>query len=163
MKRLFVLSMLISFAMVSSCQKQSSTSEQQLAQRKTDLDARENALEEREKALAEREKAITTARRLPAAPAPQVRPLSPDAAQVKAEREKRIQQLPAEVQAQGLIADPDRIKAERDNRIQERMAQRQRRMEELQARRMGHAVARPATQDTSPSPSPSVSPTPTPE
>ena len=163
MKRLFVLSMLISFAMISSCQKQSSTSEQQLAQRKTDLDAREKALDEREKALAEREKAITTARRLPAAPAPQVRPISPDAAQLKAEREKRIQQLPAEVQAQGLIADPDKIKAERDTRIQERMAQRQRRMEELQARRMAHAVARPATQDTSPSPSPSVSPTPTPE
>ena len=163
MKRLFVLSMLISFAMVSSCQKQSSTSEQQLTQRKTDLDARERALDEREKALAEKEKAITTGRRLPAAPAPQVRPISPDAAQLKAEREKRIQQLPAEVQAQGLIADPDRIKAERDTRIQERMAQRQRRMEELQARRMAHAVAHPATQDTSPSPSPSVSPTPTPE
>jgi hypothetical protein len=160
MKRLFVLSILISFAMVSSCQKQSSTAEQQLAQRKTDLDAREKALDEREKALAEREKAITTARRLPAAPAPQVRPLSPDAAQLKAEREKRIQQLPAEVQAQGLIADPDKIKAERDTRIQERMAQRQRRMEELQARRMGHAVARPATEATSPSPSPSPTPTP---
>src|SRR5438477_12584330 len=101
MKRLFVLSMLISFAMISSCQKQSSTSEQQLTQRKTDLDARERALDEREKALAEKEKAITTARRLPAARAPQVRPISPDAAQLKPEREKRIQQLAAEVQEHG--------------------------------------------------------------
>jgi len=41
MKKLFVLSMLISFAMVSSCQKQSLTDEQQLAQRKAELDARE--------------------------------------------------------------------------------------------------------------------------
>ena len=159
MKRLFVLSILISFAMVSSCQKQSSTSGQQLAQQKADLDAREKALDEREKALAEREKAITLARRPPAAA--QVRPLTPDAAQLKAERDKRIQQLPAEIQAQGLIADPDKIKAERDTRIQERLALRQRRMEELQARRMAHAVVRPATEATSPSPSPS--PTSTPE
>jgi hypothetical protein len=159
MKRFFVLSMLISFAMVSSCQKQSSTSGQQLAQQKADLDAREKALDEREKDLADREKAITLARRPPAAV--QVRPVSPDAAQLKAERDKRIQELPADIQAQGLIPDPDQIKGERDRRIQERMAQRQRRMEELQTKRMAHAVTRPATQDTSPSPS--ASPTPTPE
>jgi len=55
MKKLFVLLMLISFAMICSCQITRLTAEQQLAQRKTELDARENALDEREKALAERE------------------------------------------------------------------------------------------------------------
>ena len=44
---MFVLSMLISFAMICSCQKQDSAAEQQLAQRKTELDARETALIER--------------------------------------------------------------------------------------------------------------------
>src|SRR5437773_12532586 len=56
---------------------------------------------------------------------------------VKAEKEKRLQQLPPE--AQGLIADPSRMaagKEERDRRIQERLAQRQRRLEELQRMRM---------------------------
>src|SRR3989454_6203060 len=67
MKKLFVLSMLISFAMVCSCQKQDSAAEPQLAQRKAELDAREKALDEREKALAEREKATTNIRKLPVA------------------------------------------------------------------------------------------------
>ena len=40
--------MLISFAMICSCQKQDSAAEQ-LAQRKAELDAREKALDEREK------------------------------------------------------------------------------------------------------------------
>jgi len=56
MKKTLALSLLIPFALVCSCQKQDSTAEQQLAQRKTELDAREKALDEREKALAEREK-----------------------------------------------------------------------------------------------------------
>src|SRR5882724_12846262 len=66
MKKMFVLSMLISLAMICSCQKQDSTVEAQLAQRKVELDSREQALDEREKALeqreeaaADREKAIT--------------------------------------------------------------------------------------------------------
>src|SRR6266478_7896195 len=100
MKRLFVLSMLISFAMVSSCQKQSSTSEQQLAQRKAELDAREKALDEREKALAEREKAITSARMIPSDL--QSRRQVRDPAQVKAERERKLQELPPDLK--GLIA-----------------------------------------------------------
>src|SRR2546428_1807582 len=62
MRKLFTLTMLISFAMICSCQKQDSAAERQLAQRKTELDARENALDEREKALAEREKATAIAR-----------------------------------------------------------------------------------------------------
>jgi hypothetical protein len=56
MKKLFALSMLISFAMICSCQKHDSAAEQQFVQRKAELDAREKALDEREKALAEREK-----------------------------------------------------------------------------------------------------------
>ena len=130
MKKIFVLSILISFAMVSSCQKQSSTAEQQLAQRKAELDAREKALDEREKALAEKEKATASARTiLPNLQSPgQVR----DPAQVKAEGDaetsakvKKIQQLPAEVQA--LMPDPGQVQAQRDRIIQGR---RQRGLEE---------------------------------
>jgi len=110
MKKLFVLSMLISFAMVCSCQKQDSAAEQQLAQRKAELDAREKTLDEREKALAERERAMASRRVKPADVQPQgtIR----DPAQVKAERDRRIQQLPPELQLQGLIADPSRDKAD---------------------------------------------------
>jgi hypothetical protein len=127
MKKLFVLSMLISFAMLSSCHKQSSTDEQQLAQRKAELDAREKALEQREKTKPseQREKAKTSAQA--ALPDPQL---------------------------QGLIRDPAQINAERDRRIQERVSQRERRMEELRARRMAHAVPSPGAEATSPSPSP---------
>jgi len=135
MKKIFVLSILISFAMVSSCQKQSSTAEQQLAQRKAELDAREKALDEREKALAEKEKATASARTiLPNLQSPgQVR----DPAQVKAEGDaetsakvRQIQQLPAEVQA--LMPDPAQVQAQRDRIIQGR---RQRGLEEPRMKR----------------------------
>src|SRR5438132_5434758 len=173
MKKLFILSMLISFAMVCSCKKQDSAVEQQLAQRKAELDAREKALDERETALAERERATASRRMKPADVQPQgtIR----DPAQVKAERDKRIQQLPPELQLQGLIADPSRDNADKDSRMQERLAQRQRRMEDLQKARMSRdvkpgAAASPETEATSPAPlaaspaaeatSPSPSPTP---
>jgi hypothetical protein len=81
MKRTFVLSLLIPFALVCSCQKQDSTAEQQLAQRKTELDAREKALDEREKALAEREKLVAKPRVAPIprpAPAESQRTVPPD-------------------------------------------------------------------------------------
>src|ERR1700730_11649634 len=72
MKKMLTLLLLISFAMISSCQKQDSTAEQQLAQRKVELDAREEALaerksvlDEREKALDEREKVIANVRTIP--------------------------------------------------------------------------------------------------
>src|SRR5437762_7084224 len=105
MKKIFVISMLISFAMICSCQKQDLATEQQLAQRKAELDARKKALDEREKALAERKNAATNIRKIPA---DVQRPVQ-DAAQVKAEKEKRLQQLPPE--AQVLIADPSRMAA----------------------------------------------------
>jgi hypothetical protein len=113
MKKVFVISMLIPLAMVCSCQKQDTLAEQQLAQRKADLDTREKALDDREKALAERETAVARAAMLPADaqlralrrnPASNVQPsasvpsgLAPsvDAAQVRANREKRMQELRA--------------------------------------------------------------------
>jgi hypothetical protein len=77
MKKTLVLSLLIPFALVCSCQKQDSTAEQQLAQRKTELDAREKALDEREKALAEREKLVARRR---VAPVPRPAPAEPQRA-----------------------------------------------------------------------------------
>jgi uncharacterized protein with von Willebrand factor type A (vWA) domain len=152
MKKLFTLSMLICFAMICSCQKQDSAAEQQLAQRKAELDAREKALDEREKALAERENATTNIRPIPAI----VPRRTPDASQVKAERDRRIQQLPPE--AQRLILDPAAVQAQRDKR-------RQQMLEKLQRMNSGApgspaatftnpSAASPAVEATSPSPSP---------
>ena len=59
MKKFFVASLLIPFALACSCQKHDTTAEQQLVQRKAELDAREKALDERENALADREKLAT--------------------------------------------------------------------------------------------------------
>jgi len=72
MKKTLLLSLLIPFALVCSCQKQDSTAEQQLAQRKAELDAREKALDEKEKALAERAKVVVRPR---VAPVPRPRPV----------------------------------------------------------------------------------------
>ncbi len=177
MKKIFVLSMLISFAMICSCQKQDSAAERQLAQRKTELDARENALDEREKALAEREKATAIARPiLPRTISPNIQ--SPgqvrdagqpkiDPAQARAERDKRLQQLPADIRA--IMPNPSGMNAPSEARMQERLAERQRKLEELQKMRSG-AAAPPALQASTPpslatSPgaeatSPSPSPTP---
>ena len=158
--------MLISFAMICSCQKQDSTAEQQLAQRKAELDTREKALDEREKALAEREKVRA---RAPTNPSDlQSRAQVRDPAQVKAEGERRLQQLPPDLQ--GLIADPSQGRDENDTRMKERLAQRQRRMEQLERGRMAHAVKPFGEEATSPTPSPAIeatspspSPSPTPE
>src|SRR4029077_10463245 len=119
MKKLFALTMLISFAMICSCQKQDSAAEQQLAQRKAELDAREKALDERERALAEKEKATTNMRTIPIVPR-----RTPDAAQAKAERDRRIQQLPPD--AQRLILDPEQVRAQRDQRRQQMLERLQR-------------------------------------
>jgi hypothetical protein len=74
MKKFFALSILISFAIFSSCEKQDSAAEQQLTQRKTELDAREKALDEREKALAERRTLVAKPR---VAPVPRTAPAGP--------------------------------------------------------------------------------------
>jgi len=130
MKKLLTLTMLISLAMICSCQKQGSAAERQLGQRKAELDAREKELDEREKALAERERA--TAQSVPDA---QLRTQARDPAQLKADRDRRLQQLPSDVRQ--LIPDAAQVKANRDARIQERLAQRQQRLQELEKTR-GH-------------------------
>ncbi len=141
MKKTLFLSTLISFAIICSCQKQDSAAEAQLAQRKTELDVREEALIQREKAVdekekevAEREKALANSRII------QSRQQARNPAEVEAEREKRLQQLPPEVRAlipnrdqmnsaraakerepalQGQTPDPAQAKAERDRKIQQ--------------------------------------------
>jgi hypothetical protein len=144
MKKTLALSLLIPFALLCSCQKQDSTAEQQLAQRKTELDAREQALDEREKALAEREKLVAKPRI-----APVLRP-----APAAAEPQRTV---PPELT--GLLADPSQMRTEREQRMQERLAQRQRKMEEVQrmrvpALRRSQATVPATDQAASPSPSP---------
>jgi hypothetical protein len=134
MKRIFVLSTFICFAMICGCQRQDSAAEAQFAQRKTELDTREKALDEREKALDEREKAVANGRVI------QSGQQARNPADVEAEKEKRLQQLPPELRAlipnreqmnaarlrkqretavQGQTSDPEQAKAERDKRIQQ--------------------------------------------
>jgi ribosomal protein L29 len=182
MKRMFVLSTLICLAIVCSCQKQDSTAEAQLAQRKAELDTREKALDEREKALVEREKALANSRIIPA------RQQARNPAEVEAEREKRLQQLPPELRAlipnreqmnsklakerepalQGQTPDPEQAKAEREKRIQELPPEfqaiiRNRSLNafEEERRKKMNAMASPNAEssDTQPD-SPSPSPTP---
>jgi hypothetical protein len=165
MKKMFVLSMLISFAMICSCQKQDSAAEQQLAQRKTEVDTREtalikrlnaldekvNALDKKVKALAEKEQTTLNA----GTTATGVQGQTPDPAEVIAERDRAIQQFRA------LIPNPSRITAG-DPAKQKRPAARQLGPEDLQrqwqqnldkAKMSGKAVS-PAVEATSPIPSP---------
>jgi chromosome segregation ATPase len=108
MKKILILSMLISFMIICSCQKQDSAAEQELAQRKTQLDARENALDERMNALDEKVKALDQRVRVLAENQKAManagislnagQGQTPDPAQQQAERE-RIQQFSAEMRA----------------------------------------------------------------
>src|SRR5438067_9160274 len=130
MKRMVLISTFICFAIICACQKQDSAAEAQLAQRKAELDTREKALDEKEKALLEREKAVANSRVIQ----------SRNPAEVEADREKRLQQLPPELRAlvpnhaqvdsarlakereaarQGQTSDPAQPKAEREKRIQQ--------------------------------------------
>jgi predicted nucleic acid-binding Zn-ribbon protein len=156
MKRMVLVSVISCSALVCSCQKQDTTAKARLAQQKTELDAREKALNEREKKLAEREKGMTRLRTVPSrieSPRPAV-----DPEQAKAERERRIQQLPPELQA--LIRDRtllDARAAEKNRGTEDRAAELQRRLEEARSKKIG-AMATPGaeisdTQTTSPSPS----------
>ena len=142
MEKTLAVSLLIAFALVCSCEKQDSTAEQELAQRETQLDAREKALDEREQALAKREKLLVKPRIAPrprTAPSPRQRPVPAD--------------------RQGRMADPSQLSTEREQRMQEPLAERRRRMEEVQRMRdpavQGNEASAPATeQAASPSPSP---------
>jgi len=120
--------------MICACQKQDSAAEAQLAQRKAELDTHEKALDEKEKALLEREKALANSRII------QSRQQARNPAEVEADREKRLQQLPPELRAlvpnpaqvdsarlakereaarQGQTSDPAQAKADRERRIQQ--------------------------------------------
>jgi chromosome segregation ATPase len=103
MKKIFVLSMLVSLAMVCSCQKKDSAAEQQFAQRKAELEARMeelserlnslnekmNSLDQRVKKLAEKEEAAANARTNPT----DLQGQTTDPAQLQAEEETMLQQL----------------------------------------------------------------------
>src|SRR5512132_21532 len=159
MKRMLVLSTFICFAMICACQREDSAAEAQLAQRKAELDAREKALDEREKAVSEWEKAMTKFRAIPSDL--QSRKPVVDPEQAKAERDRRIQQLPPELQA--LIRDRsllDARTAEKSRGTEDRALELQRRLEEARRKKMS-AIASPSaessdTQPGSPSPSPTA-------
>jgi TolA-binding protein len=179
MKKIFIPSMLVAFAMIWSCQKKDSAAEHQLAQRKTELDAhkealdervnglqeRVNALDERVNALADKQKATMNARMNPTGVQGQI----PDPAQLEAEKQRMIRQLST------MIPDPSQVKAG-DPGKQERPAPRQLGPEDLQrqwqhnldkAKMSGKAVF-PAAEAASPTSSPaaeftSPSPSPTPQ
>jgi chromosome segregation ATPase len=159
MKRIFVLSTFICFAMICACQKQDLAAEARRAQRKAELDTREKALDEREKALNEREKAIARFRAIPSDL--QSRRPAVDPEQARAAREKRIQQLPPELRA--LIPDRsslDARTAEKDRAIEDR-TQRLRRIDEERKRKMS-AITSPNADSSDTQPS-SASPSPTPQ
>jgi hypothetical protein len=161
MKKFLILSIIISFAMICSCQKQDSVAEQQLAQQKAALDAREKALDERVNtldervnvlngrvnALAEKQKAMANVRTIPTDPQTQIS----DPAQVQAERAAAIQQFSAEIRAR----IPD------DSKMLEGDRKRQAGLEPPQNERQpksetsGGAIF-PVPEATSPTPSPAI-------
>jgi len=171
MKKMFIFSMLISFALICSCQKQDSAAEQQLAQRKTKLDARETALIERLNALDEKvnaldkkvkalfEKEQTTLRRTTTG----VQGQTPDPAQREtldpkeaiAERDRAIEQFRA------LLPKPSRLTIG-DPAKQSRRGARQLGPEDLQRQwqqnsdkaKMSGKAGLPAAEAGSPIPSP---------
>ncbi|MGE5215249.1 MAG: hypothetical protein ACM3NN_16355 [Nitrospirota bacterium] len=159
MKKMIALSMLVCFGMISSCQKQDPAIDAQLAQRKAELDAREKALDEREKAMGDWEKAITRSRAVPS----DLQPRKPtvDSEQMKAEREKRIQQLPPELQA--LIRDRSLLnpRTEKPTATEDRAAELQRRLEEARSRKMNAMT--PSNTEATDTRSASPAPSPTPE
>jgi uncharacterized protein YlxW (UPF0749 family) len=101
MKKMFVLSIVTSAAMICACQKKESTAQQQLTQSKTELGAREEELAERlnsveekvnwldqtVKELAAKEKAAMNIQTTPTE--------TPNAAQEEAGKEKMMQRLSA--------------------------------------------------------------------
>jgi hypothetical protein len=171
MKKFWVLSVIIAFAMICSCQKQDSAAEQQLPQRKTEVDARDTALIERLNALDEKvdaldkkvktlsEKGQTTFNAGTTDTGVQghtaVQGQTPDPAEVTAERDRAIQQFRA------LLPNPSRVRAG-DPAKPGRPGARQLGPEDLQrqwqqnldkAQMSGKAVS-PAVEASSPIPSP---------
>jgi hypothetical protein len=160
MKTIFLLSMLVSSAMICSCQKQDSAAEQQLAQPKTEVDAREtalierlnaldekvNALDKKVKALFEKEQTTSNA----GTRATGVQGQTPDPAQVTAERDRAIQEFRA------LIPNRSRVTAG-DPAKQQRPAPRQLGPEDLQRQwQQNLDKAKMSGEAGSPIPSPAV-------
>src|SRR5215471_18936352 len=94
LKKIFILSVLISCGMICSCQKQDSAAEQQLTQRKAELDAREQAFAERVNGLEERVNELDKS------------------VSALAERESRNAEATAPAQSQAVIPDPAQANAE---------------------------------------------------
>ena len=180
MNKIFILSLLISFAMICSCQKQNSTAEVQLAQQKAALDTRENAfnermnaleekmnsLDEKVKALAEKKQDISSAQTSATA----VQDETPDPAQVQAEKEKIIQQLSPQMRAMApndskrIAQDPS---AQRQPAQQESQNQQQYKLLQAQKKWMSGGAVLPSAEASSPTPAsaaeatlPTPSPTP---
>jgi hypothetical protein len=180
MKRISILSMVISFAMICSCQKQDVVAEQQLAQRKVELDAREEALDERlnaldakVKALAENEKSRANDQTIP--PDAQSQDVIRDPAEAEAERDRVMQQfralIPDHSQMNAAKVEKDRMTRERLQRQgaqQQSQSQKQYKFQQPQKAWMSGAAISPAAETGSPTPSPAVeatspNPSPTPE
>ena len=185
MKNILALSMLVSSMMICSCQRQESTAQQQLDQRKVELDAREEALaerktvldgrektlDERQNALDKREKALAQKEQAARTNPTDVQGQTSGPAQMQAERDRITQQLSVRA------PEPSQLRAEKESEIQQ---QSQRQLEEFQRERervrqlkltgafMSGGAAYPAASATSPTPPPaeeatSPSPSQTPE
>jgi hypothetical protein len=135
MKKFFLLAMLIPLAMLCSCRKQDAAAEQRLAERKAELDTREKGLDEREKALAEREKGVARAAMLSADH------------QLRALKKDTSSNLPPSATIPPGLAPPDnsQLKASREKRMEDLRALRQRRMEALQKMRSSMKAQRDAS------------------
>ena len=143
MKKIFVLSVLTSVAMICSCQKKDSAAEQRLAQRKAELDARVGELAEREKVLAEKDASVSSshekqdddlrAEKDALAKEDALKDTAQSNASTvsigsrgqaaAAELNARKSEVPAEVQA--LVADPSQMIDAMDKIDQERAARKQ--------------------------------------
>jgi hypothetical protein len=186
MKNIFIIPMVISFAMICSCQKQDVVAEQQLAQRKVELDAREEALDERlnafdaklnaldakVKALAENEKSRANVQTI--SPDAQSQDVIRDPADAQAERDRVMQQfralIPDHSQMNAAKVEKDRMTRERLQRQgaqQQSQSQKQYKFHQPQKAWMSGAAISPAAEGaapitssaqdpTSPTPSPAV-------
>jgi hypothetical protein len=159
MKKFLILSIIISFAMICSCQKQDSAAD--LAQQKAALDAREKALDERVNALdervnvlngrvnalAEKQKAMANVRTIPTDPQTQIT----DPAQIQAERAAAIQQFSAEIRAR-IPDDSKMLEGDRKRQAGGEPPQTERQPES----EMSGGAIFPAPEATSPTPSPAI-------
>jgi DNA repair exonuclease SbcCD ATPase subunit len=167
MKNIFAGSLLILFALMCSCQKQDSTTEVQLAQQKAELETREKALDERLNSLDERvssldqrvkalaENATANTRLNPAA----IQDQGADPAQVQAERDKTIRQVPAEIRS--MMVNDLKKKADMDRERQAQRIQSQPGPDKLQSQiqrklQMSSGAVFPSAESSSPTAPPAA-------